>query len=60
MTSAVQKVAGIVLLVLGLADLVKFGFKILLQSPTLILGIAMTVAGAVLVSTGRRSDRLLP
>lgn len=53
MSPAVKTILGAILLVIGIVDLLQFGFAVLLRSPALIIGIIFTAAGAALLTSGR-------
>jgi len=55
MPPAVRSILGAVLLIIGIVDLLQFGWKILLSSPALIIGVVFTAAGTALLTAGRKS-----
>ncbi|MBM3266090.1 MAG: hypothetical protein FJZ01_00450 [Candidatus Sericytochromatia bacterium] len=55
MPPAAKTILGTILVVIGVIDLLKFGWQILAGSPMLIIGILFTAGGAALISSGRKS-----
>ncbi len=58
MPPAAKTILGTILLIIGVLDLLQFGWVLLVKSPALIIGVLFTAGGAALISSGNRGKYL--